>query len=80
MTDFEAAVSSRVRLWRKGRVTIPPNNSRADLGECRGVRETALRLARDGSGGMILMQVKGTVSSQTQRTGKARRNAKFEEK
>ena len=58
MTDFEAAVSSRVRLWRKGRVTIPPNNSRADLGECRGVRETALRLARGVYGGMILMQVK----------------------
>lgn len=60
MTDFLAAVTSRVRLWHKGRVTIPPNSSRADLDECRGVRETALRLVRDGSGTMILMQVKGS--------------------
>ena len=59
MTDFEADVSSCVRLSRKGRVTIPPNSSRADLGECRRVRETALRLARGVYGGMILMQEKG---------------------
>ncbi len=58
MTDFEAAVWSFVRLWRKGRVTIPPNSSRADLGECRGVLKTALRLAWEVYGGMIFMQVK----------------------
>jgi len=50
VTDFETAVSSRVRVWRKGRVTIPPNSSRANLNECRGVRETALRPARGSSG------------------------------
>ena len=59
MTDFEAAVSSRVRLSHKGRVTIPPNSSRADLGECCRVRKTALRLARVVYGGMIFMQEKG---------------------
>ncbi len=60
MTDFETAVSSRVQLSHKGRVNVPPNSSRADLGECCGVRETALRLARGVYGGMILMQVKGS--------------------
>lgn len=32
MTDFEAAVSRRVRFWHGGRVRIPPSRSRADLG------------------------------------------------
>lgn len=59
MTDFEAAVWSFVRLSHKGRVTIPPNSSRHDLGECRGVRKTALRPARGVYGGMIFMQEKG---------------------
>lgn len=59
MTDFEAAVSSRVRLSHKGRVNVPPNSSRADLDECRKVRETALRPERGRFGGMIFMQEKG---------------------
>ncbi len=58
MTDFEAVVSSCVRLWHRGRVNVPPNSSRADLGECRRVRETALRPERGRFGGMIVMQEK----------------------
>ncbi len=71
MTDFEAAVWSFVRLWRKGRVTIPQNSFRADLDECRRVRETALRPERGRFGGMIVMQVKGSaLPSQSQRRAK----------
>ena len=59
MTDFEAAVSSRVQLWHKGRIVLPPSHSRANLGDFHGVRGMVLFLARGRFGGMILMQEKG---------------------
>ena len=65
---------SCVRFWRKGRVNTPPSSSRADLVHFRRVCETALGLVRGQFGGMIFMQVKGTVSPHSHRTGNARRN------
>ena len=77
MTDFEAAVASLVRFFHKGRVNTPSSSSRADLEHFRRVCKTALGLAQGRFGGMIFMQVKGTVSPQTHRTGKARRNHEY---
>ena len=77
MTDFEAVLQRFVRILNKGRVNTPPSSSRADLEHFRRVCETALGLARGQFGGVIFMQVKGTVSPQTHRTGKARRNHEY---
>ena len=92
MSDFEAAVASRVSAetwWRGiraapwfrlcnvvlqsfcgGRVTLPPQISRALLGRFSGSFEKTKIRRSDRSKVMILMQVKGGYTRHSQRTAK----------
>ena len=61
MSDFEAAVASRVSFFCGGGVTLPPQVCPAFLGRFSGSFEKAKLRRSDRSKVMILMQVKGTV-------------------
>ena len=70
MSDFEAAVTSRVSFFCVGRVTPPPQICPAFLGRFSGGFGTAKIERTDRAICMILMQVKGRYTCRSQRPAK----------
>ena len=71
VSDFEAAVTSSVRSFCGGRVTLPSQVSHAFLGRFSSSLEKANILRSDRSKVMIFMQVKGSALP-THHSGRAK--------